>query len=594
MLMEMCFPLVRKNFDLCFVVHRALCRPQATQVKDVLMRIQPWLKKTLAGVAMAFAAESPALAQNYAPGNPDGAYPPVFQAPYGNNDPGVMYPPGVPQSYQPWPAVSPFYSANIGTDQHTNQNGLWFQNQMYRRRDYYGSVEAMAVWFRDAGTARIGSPYMPIDPVTQTIAGYRFDSTTPGAFPVPPATFPVIPVGGSYPVDNRVYPFPALDNSVGAFNPVASAAAFKLHDAGSLGDPQAEPGVQLRWGFEDEDGTGLMANVWWAFEGGSQYSRGYEHMNGVRITQDVTLALAGTNLSSQYGNIPLFNGETISPLVGAGTTAKYDVLFSLSSSTEAGGTNLSYYLQPILGGDGFKVRPSLGARYLYLAEGFHFRGIDSGFNYSIDATVPGTGTGAGGGGGGGGAGTTANTFRPDSALVDLYDQYEANLSSSVVSHLAGPEIGLRFDLGESRDGFRVWGESQLAIVANAQKINLAGENIGDPLYDVRFNGNVIPRMLDPLNDATFDKEASTTHVSPVLSQSIFADMKIFDELPVFNDLHMFQNASLRLGYTVTWVGRVARPADSIHWQGFPLTPEIRTSYQDWWMHSLSAAVDWNW
>lgn len=563
----------------------------ATQVKDVLMRIQPWLK-ALAGAALAFWAQLPACGQDGFGAYPaDGAYGgapaavPYFQPPYGNNDPSIIYPPAIPQTYQPWPAISPFQSANIGTDQHLNRDGLWFRRQMYKKRTYYGSVEGMAVWFRDAGEATVGSRFMTIDPESGEVRGVDVDPNTVGGLPVIPTIAPGQP--GRFPVEDAVFPFPALDATAGIFNATSRIDFHPIRTAGNIPDPQAAPGIMLRWGFEDEDGTGVQTNVWWAFEGESSFQRGADNINGIPVSQALTISLGGLNLSTQFGNVPLDNGEFLFPFSGTGSTAKYDVMYRLQHETEAGGTNLSYYLQPIVEGDGLRVRPSLGARYMYISEGFSFRGIDSGFNYDVDAIAL--------GGGGGGGQQQAQLFRPVTAsLAALYQQYEATLSNSISTHLAGPEVGLRFDLGDSYDGFRVWGETNLAVVANHQQFQLEGDNIGDPLVDARLNLNTPPRMLDPANESQFASTANTTRVAPIFSQSFNADFHVLDDIPVLRDTHIFQNATLRLGYTFTWIGNIARPADSIHWQGFPLFPQIRAEYEPWWMHSFNAGIDWEW
>ena len=67
------------------------------------MRFSHWLK-TVASALLLSAAAGPALAQG--PGGP-GYGQTTFQPAYGSNDPGVLYPQGVPQGYQPYPAISP-------------------------------------------------------------------------------------------------------------------------------------------------------------------------------------------------------------------------------------------------------------------------------------------------------------------------------------------------------------------------------------------------------------------------------------------------------------------------------------------------------
>jgi len=529
------------------------------------MRIQPWIS-VIASVVMLVAAQSTSWGQ--APPQGGGM---MYQQPYGNTNPGAIWPAGTPASYQPYPQVSPFHSANIAQDTHYNKNGTWFRELLHRRRTYFASMEAMQIWYRDGGNSTIGSPYAQLA---------TFGDGNPLGVPINSNNvgIPVVPNQGSIPgffgVDTRVYPFPALDSQ--AFNEI-TFGRNPIRDAGETGEPDAVPGVQLRWGFANEDGTGLMVNGWWGGEGGSALHRGMDTINGVPVTQALTTVLGGQNLSTLLGSVPLDNGEGLLgfPDFGTGSTAKYDVLFRIEHKTQAGGTNISLYEQPLYDVAGIKLRPSWGARYLYIGEKFRFTGIDSGFNYEIDDQ------------------SDDGLFRPEpNSLELLYDQYTARLGNDIQSHLAGPEIGIRFDLGEGSDTFSMWGESNLTIAVNYEEIHLRGDHIGDPLVDARFVNIGNPRLLDPLNDTTFDTKKSSAHLSPIFQQSIFAELKLFNQLPVLKKMSTFDDASLRLGYTFLYAGGISRPADSIKWQGFPLFPEIKEGRDHWWAHTFNASIDW--
>ena len=550
------------------------------------MRIQPWFT-AVASFAMLLTASGPTFGQQIpGGGQPAGAMgqptgygqpfvPAAFQPSFGNQDPNVLYPAGVPQSYQPWPAVSPYQSANVASDQHYNSNGLWFRRILHRNREYFASFEVMSTWYRDAGQAGIGSPTAIINPATDVPQGQPVN----GGF----GAFPSVPnftggVQGYFAVDPGVFPFPALAVNAAVFVNDATAEAYPIHSASVLADPDAEPGLLGRFGFFNEDDTGMQISGFWAAPASQSFQRGFDTINGVPVTQDLTSLLNGQNLTPRNGVIPLDNGEPITGFFdfGTGSTAKYDVLYRLESSTQSMGTNISFYTQPLYRNSGVKIRPLWGLRYLYIDEHFGFRGIDSGFNYDVDSDND-----------------DESTFRPEGTTATrIYDQYEATLNHKVQSQLAGPEIGLRFDLGGDGDGFKMWGESIFGLAANYEEMQLTGNNIGDPLVDFRVNGNDPPRMLDPNNVSEFSDSKSNTHVSPMFQQSIFADVQILDVVPVINKMEMFEAATFRIGYTLTYVGHVARPADSTEWRGFPLYPRINTNYKNWWMQQLHAGIDW--
>lgn len=540
------------------------------------MRIQPWIKAAFGALALAAGMNSAVEAQF-----------PGYQPPYTTNQPQQIYPPGMPpQNMQPWPMVSPYQSANIASDTtYQGSNGLWYREILNRRTDWIISAEAIALRYRDAGGAIIGSPYVPIDYQINAPAGQPFDPSL-GEFTDAPPFAPATPgflIGGS-----GVFPIP-LVSAPGSLTDADTIelVGSSIRNAGIMGDPNAAGGIKGSTGFFNEDGSGLMFSAWWADQGREDFSKGFETINGIPVTQAVSTSFGFQNLSPAIGMLPLNNGSFFLglPSFGPGSTTKFDILYQTSFSSQAAGSNLSFYLPPVARNGGFSVRPMWGARYLYINERFTFRGIDSGFNYAVDGT-----------GGGGGGANAGSSFRPIAPFVQLYSQYEADLSNTIKSQLAGPEIGFRLDLGEERGPFHMYTETIFGLVANYQKAYLNGNNIGDPLADVRINGpvliNGLPEAQMLASNAAFNEVKDGTHVSPVFHQSVFADFDLFGNAPYLNRVDLLENTRLRLGYTLMYAGSVARPADSIDWKGFPLFPSISMKYTNWWAHQLSASIDW--
>jgi len=522
-----------------------------------------------AGMALTFNSAS---AQGPMPGQAT-----LHQPPYATNNPSVLYPAGTPQTYAPWPQVSPYQSANVAMDQYRRSDGLWFREIFHRRREYFASLEATAVWYRNAGNATIGSPYAPlfIDgfPTGQFADFYNTGITTATNFA---GMSP-----GRFAIDTRVFPYPAVDSNANVIVTLDDndPNPFPIRSGKSINTPEGQLGLQLKWGFENEDGSGFMITGWFGGEADPVFKRGYEFINGVPVTQELSQLLGGANLNVRYGNVPLDNGEP-APLglggFGTGGTQKFDTYYELSHTTQAGGTNFSVYSSSIFRSDAVQVRPLWGMRYLNIQEGFKFRGIDSGLTYDYD--------GPGGDG----------TYAPDGGITPYTDeQWEARLSNNVESHIAGPEIGFRIDLGDGgHDGFRIWGETIFGLNANFEEIQMAGDNIGDALTDGRFENPGMPRMLDPANQSEFADKETSTHVSPLFQQSVFMDFNFVRELPVLRRISILEDTTFRLGYTYLWVGEVSRPIDSINWKGYPLYPSIQQGRKGWWAQQVSAAIDW--
>jgi len=581
------------------------------------MRIQPWMKAVTCA-AMLMAAQTPCSgqtpfsggAQIY--GSPDTnyqGYPGGYGAvqggivpPYatgGSADPDPLFPAGTPENFQPWPEISPFNPANVSQTQTYNQQGLWFKQMLHRRRDFSFTVSGAMVQFRDAGHALIGSPFAR----RGNYGGNGLPEGVPadGTYAGMPLLVNFQPnVAGFYIINDQVFPYPLLTTTAGAYVQVSKDSYYPIFDASVMSNPEMAAGIQLETGYFNEDETGVRLTGWGAQEVTGSFQRGLDSVNGIPLNQTLVQFLGGGLLTPMNGNIPLDNGEPLpgAPDFGDGSTAKYDLLYQIRNSTSAAGTNLSIYRQPIYKNNGIMIRPLWGARYLHINEGFAFRGIDSGFNYNLTGVSTGTGsggTGTGGTGTGTGTGTGSSStsnggiHAQTTTMVAAYDQYTATLSNSIQSNMAGPEAGIRFDLGNPRKGFTVWGESIFGMMVNNQRTHLNGNQIGDPLADVRFRGYSTPRMLE--NDSSFNQTSNSTRISPTFQQSIFADFDFIDVIPVLRQISILDNSSFRIGYTVLWVGGMSRPADSIKWQGYPLYPQIDSNHTSWWAQQVTASLN---
>src|SRR5690606_29729898 len=106
-----------------------------------------------------------------------------------------------------------------------------------------------------------------------------------------------------------------------------------------------------------------------------------------------------------------------------------------------------------------------------------------------------------GGGGAGGGAATGGRF------IIISSPIHSHLTNVVRTHLAGPEIGLRYDLGGR--AFSIWGHTKFGLMMNHEKIDLDGNNIGHGL-----TSDMLVDPNDPLKYAFEDAE-DHTHVSPL-------------------------------------------------------------------------------
>ncbi len=330
-------------------------------------------------------------------------------------------------------------------------------------------------------------------------------------------------------------------------------------------------GVRVRTGYMDEDGTGWMMSGFYSAETDISFRRGQRRIGGTEIDQ-VIIAAYPLLIYTRNGAVPLVDARdwqdsAIGFPTFNGTTQKYDILFHQDFNTTSAGADLNHYLAQLYRSKNIQVSSFIGGRYFYLGEHFRFMGVDSGFGYDVSIDEDDA------------------TFGPEGALTLAYPLLESRLLSHVESHMAGPQIGLRVDIGKKKN-LHIWTQSIFGLLANYEQLTVSGNNIGDPLLH--------PEMFDQVSFTYFDnsfKEKKThTHVSPMLEQSFFADIRLPHLIPVLSKSFLTENASLRLGYTWTYIGAVSRPTHSISWKGFPLTPGVKIDRQDFDMNTLSVGI----
>jgi hypothetical protein len=330
-------------------------------------------------------------------------------------------------------------------------------------------------------------------------------------------------------------PFPATPTST--FLPLnADVVEHGFYAFAQVSDPlerrgEQEPdegGLRLTWGFFDRDESGLKFSAWSATEAYWFFQRG---TNGNPFNFLDIRATAG---------LPLNDGA-------GGVTVPYDLLFSIDMSSHGAGADAAVYMTPRWNTSFIKMQPLWGFRYTFIEEGFGFHGRDSGAAYVI-------------------------TFPPglvDPATFIPGVPYESTLESDVTSHVFGPEVGARMSIGG--DNFRLIGESRFGFAANLEELDLRGNAIGDGFLNPNF------RQFSP-----FRRSETHGHISPTMAHSFDVEMNILGLIPLVKRLTVLEQAKLRVGYSIVWVGEVARPYDTIEWNGLPLFPNIEVDDRTSW------------
>jgi hypothetical protein len=498
------------------------------------MRTRHWLTSLLSGAlwtataAVGLAQAGPEGDWGYAggytpyidPGSPAAAQ----YAPQYSGLEHAGYPPGATQ----WPYISPYTAPAV--DQHSYQNGFWYNEQMRGGRRYYAFLGGALSTFADPDDVLIGNPKAPRDFRTLTATG-----------------------GGG----------------VGTGATTGTREVFAARDWSAVEDHMQGGGFQGMMGFFNPDDSGWFLSGFWAEEGHAGYSAIDPPGDPARPV-DTLRARAG---------IPIFDGSqdvtTLPPVppnttgttvIGAGVIP-YDMYYRLGWSSQAYGIGTGFYTNPVFRGGALKIRPMLGLRYLNVRENATFEGADSGLDYTIDGD---------------------NLAPVAGSVTGVPDVFESALRANTKAHLAGPEAGLRFDVGG--DKFLVWTQSKFSLFANHSTREIDGFGIG------RITGAALPAPTTPTpNDRTltgFHEQDTTTHVSPAFEQSIFLRAPILSHVPGIRKLKVFEEAQFQMGYTFLVVGAMYRPGNVIDWAGFPQFPQLNSEKTTYFVSTWSWGVEW--
>ena len=545
------------------------------QIRERLMRTRQWLASLLSGClavagGLSAQAQAPPFPQ-FGPGNPDavGMLPPPYNSNYGAAPQSYtgMEQAGYPPGANAWPNVSPYMGPAV--DQTTYEDGNWFNRQFTGNRKYYFSTEAL-IGQTQRGTSNtlIGAPgvnELPVFPgtVANSLHSQQFFETVIATDNMPNRTVTATGGGGNGASTGHI--------------PIFVARTY--HD---MPDPSQAGGVRSTFGWFNPDQSGFQASGFWLNNAQSTFFSGtglpYNPIDAVNVN------ITGYNQHHlrAYSGLPL-QGKDSDGDGFPGFVQPFDIYYRMKFETQLMGSNVDWYWSAIYDRSSVLIRPVGGARFLQLREKFTFDGSDSGLGYTIQ--------GARAQAGGGNAATTGAPYSP--LILDpefsIPNVMNSHLTSQSRSLLAGPEAGLRFDVGG--DKFKIWTQSKFGLLANNTQRNLKGFNIGDAYYVA--NGRtttVMPRNSPDLT--AFSSQNNSTWLSPMFEQSIFVKAPLFQYVPILSKARILNNAEFQVGYTLLVLGQIARPAQQIDWQAYPVNPRLQSERSTYTNGTFSFGVEW--
>jgi hypothetical protein len=594
------------------------------------MRFKHWLS-TVFGSVLVAASTITVQAQSPAGNSPEPGFAPVGMSMSGY---------GPPSMYSPWPELSPYQDT---FSQQQFDGGVWSQIERQSTRRYQLNIDYLTGQTRTSNSL-IGHPQAQsyVDLLQFQLGGQQGGGG-----------------GGGQQQQSPLQPF--IDN------PRQNQRGFELFGAFDFRKNKQKmdnDGVNILWGYDRADDSGFRLgfltnqgtfnyNARSGLPSGRDNQREYaefiieklhiiNELNAIGNTAAAAqiqseLAQLAAVPSTQIGvfndpnlvlqnnidnlnGLPLDDGTLVRFPDGTtigGVTVPYDLEFKVDLRSELYGGNAEIVMSPVLNWGSLRVRPTVGARYFYLAERFHFFGRDSGLAYNgsqqgggggqqtlspdvkihsppdrIDnngdgivdnAGVPETGQGGGGG----------QQQQQQLAFFSFHDHFrypiESFLNNESDQHLGGGEIGLNYEFGSR--SFLLSGATKFGLLANYGRIRMSGDNIAMHTRDADL-------LLPTEDDATpnsFTDSKDRSHVSPMFIQSITAEAPLFRYVPILRRSSILEKARFRFGYSFLLIGQVTDTAGSVLWQGNPsadLFPKIREKRNTYATQNYNIGVSW--
>ncbi|HET6422746.1 MAG TPA: hypothetical protein VFG20_03630, partial [Planctomycetaceae bacterium] len=441
------------------------------------MRTRHWLKSLFSGLLLASSATVAAAQDGPVadPGQvfgPASGYPPYIDpaspqaAGYAVPYTGIEQAGYPPEGLSAWPQISPY--AGPAVDQHVNRGGLWFNEQ------YRGPAKMYAVF--GGGITNYGPP-------SEAVVG---NPRAPGYFVGIVQTGQGNQAGG------------------GLIN------IYQQHSWSDVGYSNLSGGaMQGVVGWDNPDGSGAFGTGFYSSEGSASYNHN-PRIGDPDRPEDTLIAGAGISFFDGGSDtiIPPSGNQINGFIIPGGGTQGYDMNYSLQWQSQAYGAGVGFYSAYLIRQDKFQLRPSFGLRYINVRENALFQGQDSGLVYSVNITNTVNG------------GTNAQRrFTPTTGTVTgIPDVFSSRLYANTKEQLAGPEIGLRYDLGG--DKFKIYGQSKFGLLANHSTREITGFGIGrSALFQTNTNG---PGRLLPASPAILEFTPSDAQ-DPDHSQTAFHD-----------------------------------------------------------------------
>ena len=298
-------------------------------------------------------------------------------------------------------------------------------------------------------------------------------------------------------------------------------------------------GTRIRVNYRGENESGLEVSGFWLGDATRSWQRGLGGFDSGDDPTNVRVTAA----------LPLDDGA-------GGYAVPYDQYFHIGLTTDVCGLGADYAPVGAYWG-GVLIQPTIGARYFDLNEQFGFAAADSGLQFvHLPNGLP----------------DETTLFPPNPA----FPPYQSVLDVTADNQLLGPCVGLNFTT--SGKIVRFSSNSRVGGLFVDTQQTLSGQGFG----------NGFAPGFDP--SIAFSDSRSQTYSTAFLEQSLNMDFELFRLLPKFAPHQRENSLALRVGWSLLAIDSVARPVESVEWNGFPLAPTITENRSDFILQTWNVGL----
>lgn len=436
----------------------------------------------------------------------------------------------------PWPETSPF---DYSIDQTYIENGLWYNRKNKRQQRAYIGVDFFNAVMKRPTSGQPGGLIGTQTGVNSVLGGVDDDDADDDAAPQNPSVYDFTARG----LVGQVVHIPQKDDIIAP------------HYTEEFGADNAHNALRLRTFFVNPDDSGFELTGFYV-AGDRQVVTAEQGSIDRKRDQ---FASAGEGPHESFGG-GVFFAQT--PFIDAGRLV-YDQGFEMDFDSQAWGSEVNFLTSSISSSQGLGDFHGLfGVRYLGIWEEFGITAWDSGFSEIV--------------------------INPDGRTYQV-SPFTTTIDSGLTSHLIGPQIGLRWEIGG--ENLKLTTEVKGSIAANLERRRLNADGYGlDINSDEGGFVTTTATFIEPADPRSTSLEENNVTVSPILGVEFMAQMPVMKWIPVVNTLPLAREAQFRIGWSYTQAWRVNRAAQSIEYNA-PL-PRLTTDRDSWHVQGLTAGFDW--